>query len=123
MGYNTTTTKGLSVERANYLANKYKSPVDEFPNEWDVGLLNVYRANFLKDEKTDTRATANEKTGSRSTTTTTTTNKNRKGRDLLCTVRETVRRMQQQQQLQMSTNSDILSDDTEPDVHLSRRRP
>merc|ERR1712238_637487 len=38
------------------------------------------------------------------------------------TVRETVRRMQQQQ-LQMSTNSDILSDDTEPDVHLYRRRP
>merc|ERR1711865_442547 len=49
-------------------------------------------------------------------------NKNKKGRDLLCTVRETVRRMQQQQ-LQMSTNNDILSDDTEPDVHLYRRRP
>merc|ERR1712238_134405 len=55
--YDTTTNKGLSVERANYLANKYKSPVDEFPNEWDVSLLNVYRADFLKDEKTDTRDT------------------------------------------------------------------
>merc|ERR1712238_482969 len=118
--YNTTTNTGLSVERANYLANKYKSPVDEFPNEWDVGLLNVYRADFLKEEETDTRDNSNEKKGS--STTTTTTDKNKKGRDLLCTVRETVRRMQQQQ-LQMSTNSDILSDDTEPDVHLYRRRP
>merc|ERR1712238_592622 len=105
----------------NYLANKYKSPVDEFPNEWDGGLLNVYRADFLKEEETDTRDNSNEKKGS-STTTTTNKNKNKKGRDLLCTVRETVRRLQQQQ-LQMSTNSDILSDDTEPDVHLYRRRP
>merc|ERR1712238_608371 len=106
--YNTTTNTGLSVERAKYLANKYKSPVDEFPNEWDVGLLNVYRADFLKDEKTDTQDNANSKKGSRSTTTT--ANKNKKGRDLLCTVRETVRRLQQQQQqVRLSTTRDIVS--------------
>merc|ERR1712238_247307 len=97
---NNNNNKGLSVERANYLANKYKSPVDEFPYEWDVGLLNVYRADFLKDEKTDNQDNDNRKKGSRSTTT---SNKNKKGRDLLCTVRETVRRLQQQQQVRMST--------------------
>ena len=37
----------LSEERARSLAEKYLSPVEEFPEEWDVGLLNVYRADVL----------------------------------------------------------------------------
>lgn len=41
----------LSTERTQYLAEKYLSPVEEFPEEWDVGLLNVYRADFLAAEK------------------------------------------------------------------------
>lgn len=41
---------GLSAERANYLADKYRRPVEEFPEEWDVGLLNVCRANFRDDD-------------------------------------------------------------------------
>jgi len=41
----------LSAERTQYLAQKYLSPVEEFPEEWDVGLLNVYRADFLAAEK------------------------------------------------------------------------
>ena len=43
------TSAELSKDRAMYLADKYVSPVIEFPDEWDVGLLNVYRANFLDD--------------------------------------------------------------------------
>jgi len=109
---------GLSVERANYLAKKYKSPVDEFPTEWDVGLLNVYRADFLKEDETDQQDTDTEKQGS-----STTTNNNKKGRDLLCTVRDTVCRLQPQQLRMRTTSSDIVSDDTEPDVSLYRHRP
>jgi len=60
----------LSVERTNYLANKYVSPVREYPNEWDVGLLNVYRADLLTNDDDD---------GKR---------RRRRGRDLLSTVRE-----------------------------------
>jgi len=41
----------LSVERTRYLAQKYSSPVEEFPEEWDVALLNVYRADFLAPDK------------------------------------------------------------------------
>jgi len=37
----------LSEERVRSLAEKYLSPVEEFPEEWDVGLLNVYRADML----------------------------------------------------------------------------
>merc|ERR1711865_407004 len=44
---------GLSTERVAYLANKYKSPVDEFPNEWDIGLLNVYRADLFDDNNNE----------------------------------------------------------------------
>ena len=44
---------GLSTERVAYLANKYKSPVDEFPNEWDIGLLNVYRADLFDDDNNE----------------------------------------------------------------------
>jgi len=40
------TAAALSTERASYLASKYVRPVLEFPDTWDVGLLDVYRAEF-----------------------------------------------------------------------------
>jgi len=42
----TSSSEQLDTERINDLANKYKSPVEEFPDDWDVALLNVYRADF-----------------------------------------------------------------------------
>lgn len=48
--FNQTSSSSISVERANYLADKYKRPVEEFPDDWDIALLNVYRADFQAQE-------------------------------------------------------------------------
>ena len=46
---NQTSSAELSIQRVNYLAEKYKRPVEEFPDDWDVALLNVYRADFRNE--------------------------------------------------------------------------
>merc|ERR1711865_366922 len=80
---------GLSTERVAYLANKYKSPVDEFPNEWDIGLLNVYRADLFDDNNNeDDNNNNNNKVRPRRRQRQQQRHRRLRGRELLNTVRD-----------------------------------
>mmetsp|Transcript_27842 Transcript_27842/g.28238 ORF Transcript_27842/g.28238 Transcript_27842/m.28238 type:complete len:236 (-) Transcript_27842:113-820(-) len=47
---NQTVSRVLSSQRVEALVEKYTAPVREFSSDWDTGLLNVYRADFLRED-------------------------------------------------------------------------
>mmetsp|Transcript_27840 Transcript_27840/g.28232 ORF Transcript_27840/g.28232 Transcript_27840/m.28232 type:complete len:229 (-) Transcript_27840:113-799(-) len=49
---NQTVSRVLSSQRVEALVEKYTAPVREFATDWDTGLLNVYRADFLREDET-----------------------------------------------------------------------
>jgi len=47
---NHTGSRVLSSQQVEALVEKYTAPVREFATDWDTGLLNVYRADFLRED-------------------------------------------------------------------------